>query len=257
VGSLPIRALPTSLLLAALVTGQNQPAFEVASIKPVDRSVRPSGLRVGDRIDAGRAEYDSVSLTGLIGRAYRVKSYQVSAPDWASTTQFDIAAKLPDGAWLDQVPEMLQDLLIRRFKLSVHRDTREFAVYALTVGKDGPRLTPKPPDYNLSAGSLIRPLKMDDYARSLVLDRPVLDMTGLQGEFLIDVSQVNQSIADARKREREQATSSPGAPTINPQNPMESGLAGIVQKLGLKLEARKSPLPVIVVDHVEKLPSEN
>jgi len=88
-------------------------------------------------------------------------------------------------------------------------------------------------------------------------------MTGLQGEFLIDGSQVGQAIMDARERaimdarERRPAPSSPDAPMINPLDPMENGIFAIVQKLGLKLEARKSPLPVIVVDHVDKLPSEN
>ena len=247
--------LRSLLLLAALAAGQNQPAFEVASIKSVDPSGHPSGLPMGRRIDAGRAEYGSVELPFLIALAYRVKSYQVFVPDSASTTRFDIVAKLPDGASLDQVPEMLQDLLIRRFKLSVHHDTREFAVYALIVGKDGPKLTPKPPDYNPAAGSQIHPFTMANYARFLPLDRPVLDMTGLQGEFLIDGSQVGQAIMDAR--ERRLAPSSPDAPTINPLDPMENGIFALVKKLGLKLEARKSTLPVIVVDHVDKLPSEN
>jgi uncharacterized protein (TIGR03435 family) len=251
-----MRPLLTSLLLfTALAAGQNQPAFEVASIKSVDPSGHPTGLPMGRRIDAGRVEYGSVGFTYLIALAYRVRSYQVFVPDSASTPRFDIVAKLPDGASLEQVPEMLQDLLIRRFKLSVHHDTREFAVYALTVGKDGPKLTPKPPDYNPVAGSQIHPLTMANYVRSLALDRPVLDMTGLQGEFLIDVSQVNQAIMDARERTR--TPSPPDAPTINPLDPMENGIFAIVRKLGLKLEARKSPLPVIVVDHVDKLPSEN
>jgi uncharacterized protein (TIGR03435 family) len=249
--------------LAALAAGQNQPAFEVASIKSVDPSGHPSGLPMGRRIDAGRAEYGSVDLPLLIALAYRVKSYQVFVPDSTSTARFDIVAKLPDGASLEQVPEMLQDLLIRRFKLSVHHDTREFAVYALIVGKDGPKLTPKPPDYNPVPGSQIHSFTMANYARFLPLDRPVLDMTGLQGEFLIDGSQVGQAIMDARERaimdarERRPAPSSPDAPMINPLDPMENGIFAIVQKLGLKLEARKSPLPVIVVDHVDKLPSEN
>jgi uncharacterized protein (TIGR03435 family) len=251
-----MRPLLTSLLLlAALAAGQNQPAFEVASIKSVDPSGHPAGLPMGRRINAGRAEFGSVDLTFLIAVAYRLKSYQVFVPESASTTRFDIVAKLPDGASVDQVPEMLRDLLIRRFKLSVHNDTREFAVYALMVGKDGPKLTPKPPDYHPVAGSQIHPLTMENYARSLALDRPVLDMTGLQGEYLINVSQVNQAIMDAREHTR--ALSSPDAPTINPLDPMENGIFAIVQKLGLRLEARKSLLPVIVVDHVDKLPSEN
>ena len=87
-GSLPMRPLLRSLLfLGALAAGQNQPAFEVASIKSVDPSGHPSGLPMGRRIDAGRAEYGSVELPFLIALAYRVKSYQVFMPDSAGTTR--------------------------------------------------------------------------------------------------------------------------------------------------------------------------
>ncbi len=96
----------------------------------------------GERLSAEHSRVDIryMSVNQLILTAYRIKSYQLSGPDWTRTERFDIAAKMPDGASQDQIPEMLQALLAERFKLSIHRDKKELPVYALVVGKDGPKL---------------------------------------------------------------------------------------------------------------------
>src|ERR1039458_4394329 len=122
-------------------------AFEVASVKATGTpATEPmfcivpcvSGERqtvVGSRVDIRYTSLQTLLLT-----AYRIKSNQLSGPDWMQSQRFDIAAKLPGGVSKDRVPEMLQALLAERFKLSVHRDRKEQTVYALVVGKSGSKL---------------------------------------------------------------------------------------------------------------------
>ena len=102
--------------------------------------------RVGAHVDAARAEYRYMSLRDLIVLAYKVQPNQISGPDWLGTQRFDIIAKLPAGATKDQANEMLQSLLEERFKMKLHRETKEHPVFALVVAKDGPKLKESPPD---------------------------------------------------------------------------------------------------------------
>ena len=74
--------------------------------------------------------------------AYSVKDYQVTCPAWMDEQRFDISAKLPDGATKDQAPEMLQNLLKERFKVTLHREKKDHPIYALVAGKNGPKLKP-------------------------------------------------------------------------------------------------------------------
>ena len=105
--------------------------FEVASIKKPALSIQDQAmqgkLHVGMKVDGARVDFGSMSLADLITTAYKVKSFQISGPDWLKTERFDIMAKLPEGANKDQVPEMLQALLAERFKLTIHRDTKDHA----------------------------------------------------------------------------------------------------------------------------------
>jgi uncharacterized protein (TIGR03435 family) len=98
---------------------------------------RPDSLRV----DGARATYTYMSLKQLIAYAYKLRVYEVTGPDWLRTDRFDIAAKLPDGAAKDDVPEMMESLLEERFKLAAHKETKDVQVLGLTVAKGGPKLT--------------------------------------------------------------------------------------------------------------------
>ncbi|HEY7386898.1 MAG TPA: TIGR03435 family protein [Bryobacteraceae bacterium] len=125
------------------------PSFEVASIKqsgPLDPAAILSGkTHIGMSVDNFRVDIGSTSLLTLVCLAYKLKPYEIAgAPDWAATERFDILAKLPEGASKDQVPAMLQALLAERFKLAVHRDKKDQPVYALVVGKNGPKLKEAP-----------------------------------------------------------------------------------------------------------------
>jgi len=127
-------------LLAALCFAQTPaPSFEVASVKPSppptgDVMIRRSGG------DPGMVNYQNVTLKIMIARAYSVKNFQVSGPDWIDSQGYDVVAKLPAGASQDQVPAMLQTLLAERFKLALHRESKEIPVYALIVDKGGPKV---------------------------------------------------------------------------------------------------------------------
>ena len=210
-------------------------------------------------VDGARADLGFQSLTALVMRAFRMESYQISAPGWMATTRFDIAAKLPEGASTDQAPEMLQTMLKERFKLSLHRDTREFSVYVLTVGKDGLKLKTRPADYQRVPGNFPIPRTMAILAAVLSsqsgLNRPVVDQTGLKGEYLMNMEDLVGTFSAYTASLRTMLTE--GAPADSASEPSGPGTFRLLESWGLKLEARKLPLPVLVIDHIEKIPTEN
>jgi len=148
-----IAALGTASALAQ--TPAAAPAFEVASIKPAvppnPADMMAGKLHIGMKVDGARVDIGFMSLGDLIRTAYNIKPYQLTGPDWMSNQRFDIVAKMPEGSNQDQVPEMLQALLADRFKLAVHRDSKEHSVYALAVAKGGLKLKESAPDPNAAA----------------------------------------------------------------------------------------------------------
>jgi uncharacterized protein (TIGR03435 family) len=308
------------LFVAAHLLAQTTPplAFEVASIKPSPPLNAMQAMRgqqrVGMKVDAARVDIANLSLGDLVRIAYRVKPYQVAGPDWMKAQRFDIIGKVPEGASPDQVPEMLQQLLTERFKLELHRETREHAVYALVAGKNGPKLVETPVDSAASSRSAAAaapggtgPVELSSDASSLIissertgpirlspgpggmrleakeatmaalaemlsriLDRPVVDMTGLKGTYQLTL---NLSMQDMHAMVKAAGVMPPGPGTGGGDVPHRSGpdapggtpgsdAAGSsvfenVQQLGLKLEARRVPMEMIVIDHIEKAPREN
>jgi uncharacterized protein (TIGR03435 family) len=279
-----MRFVVLSAILCAVAWSQ-QPeklSFEVASIKPADPS--PMGqIRVNMSTDAGMLRYTNVSLKDVIRAAYRVKDYQVEGPDFIGDTRINITAKLPEGASEAQVPEMLQTLLAERFKLTLHRDTKEHAIYALVVDKGGPRLkaaevptgeaAPAPGRGGRGGGRGMMMMSMGPdgmhmkaasttlaglgEAISRFTDRPVVDMTGIQGQYDFDLAFSPESMRGM-----------PGAVMRGPGpggegHPADGGseaggtVFDAVQKYGLKLEPRKAPMEILIVDHMEKTATEN
>jgi uncharacterized protein (TIGR03435 family) len=125
-------------------------AFDVASVRqspPPDMQKMMADLRAGKRpesvhIEGSRATFTYESLKHLIAYAYKLRLYEISGPDWMLSDRFDIAARLPDGATKDDVPDMLRTLLEERFGLAAHHEQQEQPVLALLVGKNGPKLQP-------------------------------------------------------------------------------------------------------------------
>ena len=223
------------------------PAFEVASIRAHPPAVNAPVFKNPDvnpiRISGNRVELDMIGLKQLVMAAYNVKQYQVSGgPGWASRldSMWDIAAKAPgDGpASMDQARLMLQDLLAARFHLKLRRETKTLPVYNLVVAKSGPKLTraaDTPPAPGMRRGST------DQLAAllSLMLDRPVIDKTGLAGAYdysnalaLLDVGA--QDSADAIGRT----------------------LTAIQEQLGLRAEPAKARIGMLVIESADR-PSEN
>jgi uncharacterized protein (TIGR03435 family) len=166
--------LTICLVLTAMgALAQTKPSFEVATIKPaqpMDPAKMVAALQSGGKmpigvsIDSGRAEYLYLDLKTLLTYAYGVKPYQITGPDWMSTTRFDIVAKMPAGSTKNDAPKMLQSLLEERFKLVTHRTSAEHPVLALVVGKGGPKLKPsaeKPVPIDESAPPKPGETKMD------------------------------------------------------------------------------------------------
>jgi uncharacterized protein (TIGR03435 family) len=258
-----------AFLAVPLALGQ-QPGgrltFEVASVKasgPIsfknaDEVKRGAGIQV----DGARLDGSMVSLADLIQRAYDVKSFQVSGPGWISSDRYDVHAKLPSGATTDQVPAMLQTLLADRFRMAFHRDSREHAVYALTVGKNGIKIPAagaggadnKQEKKSEAAFHFSRKMTMAELGDFLgrFVDRPVVDATGLTGPYQVEFDIPAEDLKRAKMAaEGVHGGDSAGDPAGG------SVIFASLQQLGLRAEPRKMAVDFLVVDHAEKVPTEN
>ena len=283
------RRLATFLLLAApaAFAQTTLPSFEVASVKPAPP---PTDGRMMVRMggDPGRVDYTNVSLKDLLSRAYEVKRYQVSGPSWMETERFDVTAKVPDGTPKEQVPLMLQQLLNERFRMAVHKEKKELPVYALVVVKGGPKLQkaeddpsspealppgPPRPDGPVRRGMIrmmpgkidAKHINMGSFTDMLsnILDRPVIDETKLDGNYDISMDVSMEEIGLMRgmrfpppQHEAGPAGGQPGGAPVAESTPGTSIFTAI-QQLGLKLEPKKAPVDLVVVDRSEKVPTEN
>ena len=285
-----------------------------------DQATMLAGLIAGRRpnwvrVDGTRATFNYESLNDLIAYAYKLRSYEISGPEWLVTDRFDIAARLPEGATKDDVPEMLQALLAERFKLATHREMSEQPVLGLVIGKSGPKLkesiatpeaidenaplkpgeskmdTPSGPirlmknedgstTYNMGArGSFT--LKFDGSTLSMHMEassismkgfaimmntlgggegRQIVDMTGLTGMYqtAVDFSVMDlQSSLSAQGIDipRRPGGGSSGTEATDPEG--GATVSAALEKLGLRLEKSRAKVDRLVVDHVEKSPTEN
>lgn len=287
-----LRAIVGALALGAAAFAQ--PAFEVASLKPsppskvsnpmADQMLAKAMDRTWDsrplgwlQIQKTRLTVKNRSLAGLIASAYRVRQRQVSGPAWMANDRYEVEATFPADTPHAAVNDMLRAMLEERFGLKAHREEREEAGYALVQAKDGAKLIPAVTTEDPAAPMTDEDRKaqvakmqanmakrmeemkkqaaangvsgafsmsrwneanatleqMADYLSSLV-EKPVQDATGLQGKYAIDLQM--QRFGDDTE---------------------EYAIAQALARLGLKLEARKVTVPVIVVDQVERTPKPN
>jgi len=247
--------------IGASLFGQAPPQFEVVSIKrspPVTIDQARSGqFHAGTRISPAFADYGQASLSELIRFAYRIQPYQLVGPTWMASAKFDVTGKLPSGASVDQIPEMLQAMLAQRFHLRVHTETKETPAYALVIAKDGPKLTPRPETYTQAPTNEIVAMKMEDLATRIShLDKPVVDQTGLVGKYLVPDREIATVIVNQLKddilRRAQTGDLSPASAEL-----WVPGIRDALRKLGLALEPRNLPLSMLVVDSVDQSPSAN
>ena len=235
------------------------PVFEVATIKPTKPDAQGKMFRVNGR----RFSTLNTSLQELITFAYGLQAKQIiNAPDWMQSAKWDLDAQ-PDGEGQPndkQWKAMVQKLIVERFKMTSHHEQKELSVYALVPGKNGPKLSKSEGDPNGLPGLFFRGLgdltsrnaNMADFAGLLqgaVLDRPVVDQTGLKGRFDFNLKWTPD----------ETQFSGFGMKIPPPADPASAppGLfTAIQEQLGLKLDSTKAPVDVLVIDHIEK-PSEN
>ena len=284
------RFLPLALAAVAAF-GQTTPRFEVASIRP--SAPLDERANVGVHIDGAMIRCSYLTLKDYVRMAYNLKLYQIQGPEWLGSEHFDISAKLPEGARRDQLGEMLQDLLADRFQLKVHHDSKEFPVYALVAGKNGPKIKESALEtgdgaeggagavnvtasggregvsVNLGRGASftfannrleVKKADIPGFAESLArfVDRPVVDMTGLKAryDFGFDLAPEDYQAMLIRSAINAGVVLPPEARMFADNASNESLFAGF-ESLGLKLERRKAPLQVLVVDHAEKTPAAN
>jgi uncharacterized protein (TIGR03435 family) len=249
-------------LLILLGVGQT---FDVASVKRETGVV--SGVTFAAR-PGGTLTVVNNPLTNVIDNAYGIRRYQlIGGPDWINSDRYNIQAKVARDATRDELMAMLQALLAERFKLQVHRETRELPIYLLTVAKGGIKATPSreggcvafdprnPPRPGAGqralpfcGNNIIRAsawnataIDMAGAAAALVgvLGRNVIDKTGVAGRFDISI----QWTPDQAPAGVDAATNADTAPSL---------FTVLEEQLGLKVESAKGPVDVLVIDHVDR-----
>jgi uncharacterized protein (TIGR03435 family) len=256
-----------ALFCAAQTIRPSFTSFEVATIKPVALD-EPKAGRYMRMQSAHRFEVVNYTVNGLIAAAFDLNPRAISGgPAWSDSDRYDVMALAPGDLrpTYDEQMAMLRKLLVDRFNLSFRWEKKTFSIYELTVAKGGPKLTPSTAAFDEAANvtSTVFPAKsggvdhvlmparnvsMHHFVATLqraILDRPVVDKTGLSGRYDFDLewtpdeSQFGGALP-------------PGAPDSD-----KPGLfAAVQQQLGLRIEAARGPLDVLVIEKLER-PSPN
>ena len=319
--TLKLLALTTAAFFSANgQTTDKSLTFDAASIKPF---VPPTGGRGmvmmrGGRggpgsTDPGRINYPMTTLKGLLTIAYDVKDFQISGPSWLDSERFEIQATMPPETTKEQFHIMLQNLLADRFKMAVHRETKELPMYSLVVAKNGPKMKesvetppaetskadapkddgpPRPfpggrgplkmgpdgfpvmPPMNFGgrggfammmspAGSRMMAQKqtVQDLADRLssMLSKPVIDATGLKAKYDFTLTFSMDGLNSGMTLLGPPPGEGGRGPKegLEPSEPPQTIFAAVQSQLGLKLDPKKGPVDLIVVDRAEKTPTEN
>jgi uncharacterized protein (TIGR03435 family) len=295
-------ALVLSVCVALAQNGADRPSFEAASVKPANADPRGLGpLRGGPGTSSPGQLTGVASLKALLMRAWQLKEYQISGPAWMASERYEIAAKIPEDATKRQVSLMLASLLVERFGLETHRETRELPMYALAVAKSGPKFRPSDPNdaadpadatifspkfikgadgfpdiaasqkmarsYEMVIGGTDGILyklwahreTMDQLADRLgaQLSRPVVDETRLKDvyDFALTWSVETAGGVIPRTGPPPDSIDMHNSPILS--DPGLSIFTALPSQLGLKLEARRGPVEMLVVDKAAKVPAAN
>jgi uncharacterized protein (TIGR03435 family) len=233
--------------------------FEVATIKPSNPAAQGKLFTIKGR----QILTINTSLADVVTMAYGLHVRQlVGAPSWMESDKYDITGQ-PEGQGMpnqNQMREMLRALVEDRFKLTTHRETRELPAYALVVAPGGPKMTKNDSNPNGLPGLLFRGLgvlpvtnaTMADFAGVMqlaVLDRPVVDRTGIQGryDFTLTWTPDETQFASFGVRIPPPSGAADAPPVL---------FTAVQEQLGLRFESVRAPVEVMVIDRVER-PSEN
>jgi uncharacterized protein (TIGR03435 family) len=251
--------IPGTWLALALTATCYSQTFEVASLKvlpPTNPGDRRSPVSIEPT--TGNLVMRNVGMAELIMWSFKVGRAQVSNPQvaMAVTDRFDIIAKASGPAKSDELRVMLQALLAERFKMVVHRETKEISAYVLVEAKGGHKMKVSESADGRGVLPVQQQGKMALTGQSATLDQltmfltgplntPVIDMTGLKGRYDFEFDLTSFGV------------NGPPAPGEAPPDPVSVLQAALPKQLGLKLESRKMPVEMLVIDHIEKTPTEN
>jgi len=239
----------TSRLLLGLWTtallAQSTPAFDVATVKQSESFEAQGAIRIGMTAAHGELRISGSTLRNLIRWAYQIRANQVVGPQWIDSEHYDVVAKVAADAGEDQLRFMLRSLLEERFRLAIHRESRDLPSYMLVVAKSGAKLRAAEGDaasryFPGRGGVSAQHVTLDRFAELLAnrLDRPVVNTTGITGVYDIDLKWT------------------PDAATAG-DDPGPSVFAAIQEQLGLRLETKKAATEVLVIDRAQKIPIAN
>jgi uncharacterized protein (TIGR03435 family) len=236
----------------ALALGAQTAAFDAASIK-LNRSGSGSS---SIRSSTGRVTMENVSVKKVTLWSQGIpddREYALTGPDWLATERFDIQATFPAEAQQMQVRLMMQSLLAERFKLALHHESRQLPIYVLVVAKNGPKLRAAPGDQSRTSGRSGRLQATATTIQKLadllarMTGQPVINETNLNGAFDFNL-EWSPDETEKLNGPVEGAPAAASGPSL---------FAALQEQLGLKLEGRKGPVDVLVVDHIERMPTEN
>jgi uncharacterized protein (TIGR03435 family) len=259
------RAIAAFVILANAAFAQSpaRPEFEVATVRPYAPQTPDGGFKmVGTQTDPGMVRMLAMRLLDLVCQAYHVKYYQVEGPAWIKTERYDITAKMAPGTTPETRHLMEQNLLADRFRLRFHRDTKEVQVYALVVAKNGLKIEPVPAD-RPGPGGFTRfhgpghiecvKISLPSFADMLsgFIDHPVVDKTDIKDlfDFKLDFAMDPRLLMIPGMAAK--------APEPAPGDQDLPSIFTAIQTLGLRLEPQRQPMDIIVIDHAEKIPTEN
>jgi bla regulator protein blaR1 len=253
------------LLLLAVAAAQTPDTFEVASIKPGDPLANGMSINYPP---GGGIRMENCTLRMMVGFAWGLRDFQLSGgTGWIESERYHVLAKgAPTEGPADfrnmtdkqreaaaaLIRGRLRKLLQERFQLEVHTETKELPIYALVVAKGGSKLKPNTSPDGSPGGVMINGhrleatrLQMDRFAESLsgMMRRTVRNETGLEGFFDLKLEWTPDAAPGAPDKPAEAAT----GPTL---------LTALQEQLGLKLESKKGPVEILVIDRAER-PTEN
>ncbi len=235
----------------AMMAKDADPDWDVAAVKPSD----PNDTNAGFQLKGRRIHIERMTVESMLKMSYGVQKKQIdNEPDWVGSERWDIqgVADAPGQPSVQQYQSLVRKLLAERFGFKQHSESREMAVYAITVAKGGPKLTASAgdPNANMSENDhenggqrfmRMTNATMAEFAllMKFYVDRPIVDQTGLTGRYDF---QLQYTFDESR------------APTDGTAAP--SLFTAVQEQMGLKLEAVKAPVDVMVIDQVER-PSAN
>lgn len=281
-----------AVFFACVSSNAQQPAastdaaltFTVASVRPAQLPAAGGGRQgvFQPLNEPGRLRFPAATLKTLLMFAYDAKDFQIVGPGWIGDERFAVEATMPADTTQDQTRTMLRNLVADRFRAEVHRETRAFPAYSLLIAKNGPGipntppLRPKqlgespfatdgfpivPPEFtgvmtfriNGQMKITAQQATMRELATELerLLGVPVSDDTGLTGKFDFILKFSPEGLNGPGGR--------PVPATTGPdvQEPRTDIFSALQSDIGIRLESKRGPVEMVVIDHAEKVPTGN